>query len=63
MAENGLLGRIKSYALIVDTRYDSPTHEMMDDLDSGDIDVALLWGPLAGFYAARRKRRLRSRRS
>lgn len=51
LAENGLLGQIKSYALVVDTRYDSPTHQMMDDLDRGDIDVALLWGPIAGYYA------------
>ena len=34
LAENGLLGQIKSYALVVDTRFDSPTHDMMDDLDT-----------------------------
>lgn len=55
LAENGLLGNIRSYALVVDTRYDSPTHQMMDDLDRGDIDVALLWGPLAGYYAMKSK--------
>ncbi len=55
LAENGLLGQIKSYALVVDTRFDSPTHEMMNDLDRGEIDVALLWGPLAGYYAAKAK--------
>jgi quinoprotein dehydrogenase-associated probable ABC transporter substrate-binding protein len=55
LAVNGLLSRIKSYRLGVDTRYDAPTHEMMDDLDRGEIDVALLWGPLAGYYATRAK--------
>ena len=55
LAADGLLGHIKSYALVVDTRYDSPTHEMMDDLDKGEIDVALLWGPIAGYYAAKSK--------
>ena len=55
LAENGLLGHIKSYALVVDTRFDSPTHEMMDDLDRGQIDVALLWGPIAGYYAKQAK--------
>jgi quinoprotein dehydrogenase-associated probable ABC transporter substrate-binding protein len=55
LAMNGLLGNIKSYALVVDTRFDSPTHQMMDDLDRGDIDVALLWGPIAGFYATKAK--------
>ncbi len=55
LAVNGLLGQIKSYALVVDTRFDSPTHEMMDDLDHGVIDVALLWGPIAGYYALKAK--------
>ena len=48
LAMNGLLGKIKSYPLFVDTRFDSPTHDMMDDLDKGEIDVALLWGPIRG---------------
>jgi quinoprotein dehydrogenase-associated probable ABC transporter substrate-binding protein len=55
LAEKGLLGQIKSYALVVDTRFDSPTHEMMDDLERGEIDVGLLWGPLAGYYATKAK--------
>ena len=49
------LARSSPTALVVDTRYDSPTHDMMDDLDRGDIDVALLWGPLAGYYATKAK--------
>src|SRR3984957_13490926 len=53
LAQNGLLGQIKSYRLAVDTRYDSPTHDMMDDLDKGEIDVALIWGPFAGYYASK----------
>ena len=55
LADDGLLGQIRSYALVVDTRFDSPTHEMMDDLDRGDIDIALLWGPIAGYYAKKAK--------
>ncbi len=53
LAVNGLLGKIKSYALVVDTRYDSPNAEMMADLDNGVIDVALMWGPIAGYYAGK----------
>ena len=55
LAANGLLGQIKSYALVVDTRFDSPAREMMDDLDRGEIDIALLWGPIAGYYAMKAK--------
>jgi len=55
LAIDGLLGRIKSYALVVDTRFESTTAEMMDDLDKGVIDVALTWGPIAGYYALHAK--------
>lgn len=55
LAVNGLLGQIKSYALVVDTRYDSPNAQMMDDLDHGLIDVALVWGPIGGYYAGKAK--------
>ncbi len=58
LAANGLLGQIKSYALMVDTRYDSPTAQMMDDLDHGVIDVALVWGPIGGYYAGKTKTEL-----
>ena len=51
LAVDGLLDHIKSYALVVDTRHESPNAQMMADLDKGVIDVALMWGPLAGFYA------------
>jgi quinoprotein dehydrogenase-associated probable ABC transporter substrate-binding protein len=55
LAINGLLGQIKSYALVVDTRYESPTAQMMDDLDKGVIDVALVWGPIGGYYEGKAK--------
>ena len=28
---------------------------MMDDLERGEIDIALLWGPIAGYYATKAK--------
>jgi len=55
LATDGLLGQIKSYPLVIDTRYDSTSQAMFDDLEKGDIDVALLWGPIAGFYARNAK--------
>lgn len=51
LAVNGLLGNVKSYPLVVDTRVDAPTSAMMKDLDEGRIDVAILWGPIAGYFA------------
>jgi len=51
MAANGLMTDAKSYPLMIDTRFDSSAAAMIDDLNAGRIDAAILWGPLAGFYA------------
>jgi quinoprotein dehydrogenase-associated probable ABC transporter substrate-binding protein len=51
LAVNGLMGKAKPYPLVVDTRVDSSAAAMMGDLASGEIDVAVLWGPMAGYYA------------
>jgi quinoprotein dehydrogenase-associated probable ABC transporter substrate-binding protein len=51
LALNALLGNVKSYPLVVDTRYDAPSREMIVDLEADRIDAAILWGPIAGYYA------------
>jgi quinoprotein dehydrogenase-associated probable ABC transporter substrate-binding protein len=51
LAVNGLLANVKSYPLVVDTRFDTPTADMIKDLDDGVIDVGILWGPIAGNFA------------
>jgi quinoprotein dehydrogenase-associated probable ABC transporter substrate-binding protein len=53
LVQHGLLGQIHSYALPADTRVDNPGRQMIDDLAAGRIDVALLWGPIAGYWASR----------
>ncbi|MFI5012838.1 MAG: substrate-binding domain-containing protein [Hyphomicrobiales bacterium] len=51
MADAGLMADAKPYPLVIDTRFDSSAQAMIHDLDTGEIDVAVLWGPLAGYYA------------
>jgi quinoprotein dehydrogenase-associated probable ABC transporter substrate-binding protein len=51
-AKNGLAPNIRPYDLYVDTRYQKPGQDMIEDLAKKEIDVALLWGPIAGYYAA-----------
>jgi quinoprotein dehydrogenase-associated probable ABC transporter substrate-binding protein len=51
LALNGLLGQAKPYALMIDTRVDSSAEAMVRDLKAGDIDIGILWGPMAGYYA------------
>lgn len=48
LARNGLIGQAKAYNLVVDRRHQSPAVDMLDDLSSGEIDAAILWGPLGG---------------
>lgn len=48
LARNGLIGKSKAYNLVVDRRHESPASDMLDDLTAGEIDAAVLWGPLGG---------------
>ena len=58
LALNALLTRMKPYQLMVDRRYESPAEKMIADLETGDIDAALLWGPIAGYFARQSKQKL-----
>ncbi len=42
---------LKSYALLVDRRFEAPAEEMITDLIEGRLDIAILWGPAAGYGA------------
>ena len=53
MVRLGLMQRARPYPLLVDRRYDSPGERMMADIRSGEIEAGILWGPIAGYYAAR----------
>lgn len=48
MARHGLMARAKGYNLFVDRRVESPAVDMLNDLKSGEIDAAVLWGPIGG---------------
>jgi ABC-type amino acid transport substrate-binding protein len=49
LARHGLLGRIRSYPLMVDTRHDAPGARMMHDIAAGEIDIGMIGGPFAGY--------------
>ncbi|WP_442756834.1 substrate-binding domain-containing protein [Methylocystis sp. JAN1] len=58
LAKNGMIGLVKPYSLMVDTRVESSSAAMIHDLESGQIDAALLWGPIAGYYAKKSSAKL-----
>ena len=47
----GLMGRVRPYQLVTDTRRARPAEQALADVAAGDTDVALIWGPIAGYYA------------
>ncbi|WP_353476474.1 substrate-binding domain-containing protein (plasmid) [Salipiger sp. H15] len=48
MARYGLIGKARPYQLVVDRRVESPASDMLNDLAAGEIDAAVIWGPIAG---------------
>ncbi len=58
IARAGLMGHVKPYPLMVDTRISNPAEMMIKDVASGAIDVAAVWGPVAGYYAGRMQPKL-----
>lgn len=51
MAAAKLMAKAKAYPLMVDTRFaPSMAEVMVKDLLAGEIDAAVAWGPMAGYY-------------
>lgn len=48
MAKTGLIGKARPYRLVVDRRHESPAVDMLNDLETGEIAAAVLWGAIAG---------------
>jgi quinoprotein dehydrogenase-associated probable ABC transporter substrate-binding protein len=53
IVRHDLMSHTHPYALIVDTRSESPTHQMVQDVVDETIDVGFLWGPIAAYYRKR----------
>ena len=47
------MSKAKPYSLTIDRRYFSPAEDMMKDIQSGEIDAGVFWGPIGGYYAAK----------
>ncbi|MCY4636142.1 MAG: quinoprotein dehydrogenase-associated putative ABC transporter substrate-binding protein [Acidobacteria bacterium] len=53
LARRGLLDNVSTYSLFFDPRGDRDRpRKLLDDLVTGTVDVAVAWGPLAGYAAA-----------
>lgn len=48
LADYDLLKTTRGYNLNVDRRVESPNEDMLAAVASGDLDIAVMWGPVAG---------------
>ena len=53
LAERGVIANVRGYMLYGDYRRPNPPAAIVEAVERGDIQVALVWGPLAGYFAAR----------
>ncbi|MDT8343941.1 MAG: substrate-binding domain-containing protein [Thermohalobaculum sp.] len=51
MTRLGLIGHARPYNLMVDRRFESPNEAMAAALRAGEIDAAVMWGPIGGYFA------------
>ena len=52
LAEDDLLDHVHAYQLSVNLRFFSPARDLTDDLTNDKIDIGILWGPIAGYFAS-----------
>ena len=53
LSSRGIVSNVHGYMLYGDYSKPNPPSEIMQAVERGDVDVALVWGPLAGYFAAR----------
>ncbi|MFT3916431.1 MAG: quinoprotein dehydrogenase-associated putative ABC transporter substrate-binding protein [Anaeromyxobacteraceae bacterium] len=53
LARRGLVANVRGFPLTADYREPDPPARILDALVRGEIAVAAVWGPLAGWYARR----------
>ena len=53
LSKRGIVGNVRGYTLYGDYTQPDPPARILDALRQGEIDVAVVWGPLAGYYQKR----------
>jgi ABC-type amino acid transport substrate-binding protein len=54
LSERGLAGSLVTYPLFFDPRVTDPSRrpaKLLEDVMTGEIDLAVAWGPMAGYFA------------
>ena len=59
LSRRGIVDNVRGYSLYGDYRQDSPPQDLLRALERGEVDVAVVWGPLAGYFAKHSQAKLR----
>jgi mxaJ protein len=55
LANRGIVGNVVGYTVYGNYKEESPPSRILRAVATGEVDVAVVWGPLAGYYAPRQK--------
>ena len=55
LAARGIVDNVRGYTVYGDYTEPNPPARILDALARGEIDVAVVWGPLAGYFAPKEK--------
>jgi mxaJ protein len=53
LSNRGIVRNVVGYPVYGDYRQANPAARVMNAVEQGDVDVAVVWGPLAGYFARR----------
>jgi mxaJ protein len=53
LSRRGIVGNLVGYSVFGDYSQENPPARIIDAVVAGDVDIAVAWGPLAGYFAKR----------
>jgi quinoprotein dehydrogenase-associated probable ABC transporter substrate-binding protein len=53
LSRRGITGNLVGYSVFGDYSQENPPARIIDGVVAGDVDLAVAWGPLAGYFAKR----------
>jgi mxaJ protein len=59
LSQRGIVGNLVGYTVYGDYREPNPPARVVDAVARGEVDIAIVWGPLAGYFAPRQSVALR----
>jgi mxaJ protein len=59
LARRGIVRNVAGYTIYGDYREPNPPARIIEAVGRGEIDVAIVWGPFAGYFAPRERTKLR----